>query len=225
MEDDREQRVTEDDLKRIIQRAAEIDARMGDTFPLKRLYSIADELGISREAVSEALEERGPEKPGLVRFEAGGVLKSAVMAGAVGVLAGLLRPLALYETVHAEALVSVTVIATVMLVEALRPRTDRPQLSFQLTSLLGWAAFFSAFALMAPAIGDDAVGMFAVFAAASAAIGGLITQIRSSRTSSTSPPSGPSLPAADQPETRGRWAWLKDGWEGLWRRVRPARAI
>lgn len=138
-------RISASQVRLILERAAEIDAR-GDSLTVEELRQIADEAGIDRAATETAIQEitAGAEEtppPTATEKEVARPAKSPVYysppwiaaGGAVGIVLGFLTLL--------QDLVGLTVLGAVVLglilraVEAMRKRSH---LSFQLENLAVW---------------------------------------------------------------------------------------
>jgi len=215
------QTLTDDELRRVIERAEHIQ-HVGE-IPLDLAYDIAAELGLSRRAVTEALREVRSEKPKPSRLG----FRAAMFAGlglvlGVVVIAAWMLDFTLADNPDGLWVLMSSVLGAALLTSALRPDSKRPHLSFQVSSLLAWAIYLLPSTILvnllagAPLL-DWFLSVFAMFAVPSAAIGGLVTWLRTRPPAPSLPSGGDSAEAGSlelRPRSRLR-RWIESILDGL----------
>ncbi|MDX2262918.1 MAG: hypothetical protein SFU84_14590 [Gemmatimonadales bacterium] len=177
------------DLDRILARAIELEVANEGRITDDLLRDIAAEVGISKEAIDQALKE---ERAVPARLSSGSLgdqaARSAGIGLALGVITSLVRPFAKLGSVHVESLLAMAIIALALVALIRKVKGPSAQARYQSASGAIWLGFAAGFLFLGSALRDDMILVAACGAFISATVGGLIVRLGSPRTPPMLPP-------------------------------------
>ena len=178
-----------EDLDRILARAIELERANEGRITEDLLRDIAAEVGISREALDQALKEarQVPE-----RLSSGSLVDHAARSGgmgfALGLITSLVRPLAEVGNVHVESLIALAIMAVALVLLARKAKGPSAQAQYQSASGAIWLGFAAGFLFLDGTLQGDMIFVAACGALISAVVGGGLVRINSARNPPMLPP-------------------------------------
>jgi hypothetical protein len=186
-----ERRFSNERMREIMLRAAELEREADVSVSETRLREIAAEVGIDGETLARAIAQLDNAERRTAAVAVPSRSRSRIMSplgllvsGGAGLLlggaSGAFRNLTLHWSAHVDTLLTTLLAALIASLIAGAARTTKSQLGFQLRSAALWIGYSAGFAAGFPMLAEDMIGMGTLFALLSAAIGGVVVATGSS---------------------------------------------